>query len=268
MLNDPVAALAARPGGALALLVASEGGFPRRPGAMMAVWPDGTACGRLGAGCIDADLALHAEGEAPVARLIYGQGGPVDLPLPCGGSIRIALIRRPDPAWLAAIIADRQARRTGQWRVDLTTGQAVAEGQGDGFALTLHPPVALHLHGNGDEAQALAAMAQGLGLPCHLDRPELLPDAHSAVITLHHDHDRELPPLRAALASPAFFIGALGSRRAQTARIMALSQAGMSVADCARIHGPIGVVAPVREPALLAASVLTQVLAEYDRAFG
>ena len=50
MTTDPFAALAARPGGALALLIAAEGGFPRRPGAAMALWPDGGRVGRLGGG--------------------------------------------------------------------------------------------------------------------------------------------------------------------------------------------------------------------------
>lgn len=85
-LTDPLQALLDH-GGGLAVLTACEGGFPRRPGALLAVLPDGNRAGQLGAGCVDADIAAHLPGEAPVVRLLYGRGGPVDLPLPCGGTI-------------------------------------------------------------------------------------------------------------------------------------------------------------------------------------
>lgn len=274
MMIDPLAALHARPGGALALLLRAEGGFPRRPGAAMALWPDGTRVGRLGAGCIDADIAAHLDLPEPVARLIYGAGGPVDLPLPCGGTVEIALLQRPDPAWLREISDDHRDRQTAHWQIDLETGGVRrAEGletglNGGHFALKINPRCALHIYGEGDEAAALAAMARSVGLDCQIGVTAFRADAQTAVVTLFHDHDRELPALRAALESPAFYIGALGSRRAQMARIAALREAGFGDAELARLRGPIGVVAPVREPRLLAASVLTEILATYDQDFG
>lgn len=273
MIPDPFAALAARPGGALAVLFGAEGGFPRRPGAVMALWPDGTRIGRLGAGCIDADIAAHLAGDAPVVRLTYGQGGPADLALPCGGTVQIALIRRADAGWVQAVLNDRQDRVTGTWRIDLSTGQiasgVLGEGSsGDSFDLVIPPPCAIRLYGEGDEAAALAAMARALGLSVHVGGDGPKPDAHTAVVTLFHDHDRELPPLRAALRSKAFYVGALGSRRAQRSRLAALRDAGMDEVTLSRLRGPIGVVAPVREPRLLAASVLTQILAAYEDMIG
>lgn len=271
MSPDPIEALHARPGGALALLIRTEGGFPRRPGAMMALWPDGRRVGRLGAGCIDADIAAHLRETGAVTHLTYGRGGPVDLPLPCGGTVGIALIHDPDPDWIAEILRDRARRRSGQWTLDLSRGTAIRGGAGTGMAdgrfnLILPPPPVIHLHGEGDEAEALASLARavGVGVFEHPERPA--PDAQTAVVTLFHDHDRELGPLKQALASPAFFVGALGSRRAQAARIEALRQQGCDPASLARLKGPIGVLAPVREPRLLAASVLTQILAEYEAA--
>lgn len=270
MMADPIAALASRPGGALALLIRAEGGFPRRPGAMMALWPDGGRVGRLGAGCIDADIVANLQADAPVMRLTYGKGGPVDLPLPCGGTVEIALIRRPDPDWLAAILSDRTQRRSECWTLDLTDGTATRGaariGLGDDrFGLRLRAPLAIHLHGDGDEAEALAAMARSVGVHVFDGTARSGPDAETAVVTMFHDHDRDLPPLREALASPAFFVGALGSRRAQAARLSALRQMGCDPDSLARLRGPVGVLSPVREPRLLAASVLTQILAEYER---
>lgn len=273
-MPSPLAALAARPGGSLALLLQSEGGFPRRPGAAMALWPDGSRVGRLGAGCIDADIAAHLGSTSPVTRLIYGKGGPVDLPLPCGGSVEVALIEQPDPDWLQQIAQAGLQRKIAYWRVDLVSGD-VAQSEasetglhGDQFTLKLHPGCALHIHGEGDEAAALTALAHAIGLECRLGADARLADAQTAVVTLFHDHDRELPALRAALGSPAFYIGAMGSRRAQLARIAALRDMGMDDESLARLRGPIGVVAPAREPRLLAASVLTEILSQYDQAFG
>ncbi|TGN59363.1 hypothetical protein E4L95_11770 [Paracoccus liaowanqingii] len=260
----PVKSLLRRPGGALALLTGTQGGFPRRPGAMMALWPDGQRVGRLGAGCIDGDIAAHLDRPGPVTRLTYGVGGPVDLPLPCGGSVDIALIHRPDPDWLGAIWDDRIRRRSGQWCVNLQTGhpcRAEAPDAAD-FALTLPPPPAFQIHGEGDEAQALTVLVAALDLP--LLGQEARPDAHSAVVTLFHDHDRELPALTRALQSPAFYIGALGSQRARAARHAALAQQGVDAQTLSRLRGPIGVVSPARDPRLIAASTLTEILAAYE----
>jgi len=262
----PVKALVGRSGGALALLTGTKGGFPRRPGAMMALWPDGTRVGRLGAGCIDADIAAHLDRPGPVTRLIYGQDGPVDLPLPCGGQVQVALLHRPDPDWLSAIWDDRIRRRTGDWSVDLSTGRPDRSGQAavgeDAFRMVLPPPPALQIHGEGDEAMALKALALALDLPC--PGPDSRLDAFSAVVTLFHDHDRELPALARALGSDAFYIGALGSRRAQAARLAALQEKGFGPDSLRRLRGPIGVVSPARDPRLIAASALTEILAAYE----
>lgn len=270
-VKDPLKALHDKPDGALAVLIRSEGGFPRRPGAMMALWQDGGRVGRLGAGCIDADIAAHLRNGGPVTRLIYGQGGPVDLPLPCGGTVEIALLHQPDPAWIEAVQKAERDRVVTDWQIDLTTGHVapkISTDAEEGFSLRLHPSCALQIHGEGDEADALTAMAQALGLSCYAGKDAPTADAQTAVVTLFHDHDRELPALQSALNSPAFYIGALGSRRARTARIAALQDMGVNGTALARLHGPIGVIAPVREPRLLAASVLTEILASYDAAFG
>ena len=69
---------------------------------------------------------------------------------------------------------------------------------------------------------------------------ELAVDRHSAVVTLTHDPKLDDPALDAALASPAFYIGALGSRRTQDARRDRLRAEGHDAAALARIRGPVG----------------------------
>ncbi len=90
---------------------------------------------------------------------------------------------------------------------------------------------------------------------------ELKPDLRSAIVTLTHDPKLDDPALIAALRSPAFYIGALGSKKTHAARLHRLSVAGFGEADFARIHGPAGLDIGAKSPAEIAVSVLAQLTA-------
>ena len=88
-------------------------------------------------------------------------------------------------------------------------------------------------------------------------------DPRSAVVTLTHDPKLDDPALRVALASPAFYIGSLGSRRTHAKRIERLSGTGFTGEALARIHAPIGLDIRAVTAAEIAASIaaeLTSVL--------
>jgi xanthine dehydrogenase accessory factor len=87
---------------------------------------------------------------------------------------------------------------------------------------------------------------------------QLAPDARTAVVLLTHDPKIDDPALLAVLPTPAFYIGALGSTRTHARRLERLAAAGVSEADCARIHGPAGLGIGARTPAEIAVSVLAQ----------
>lgn len=87
----------------------------------------------------------------------------------------------------------------------------------------------------------------------------LKPDKRSAIITLTHDPKLDDPALAEALKSPAFYIGALGSRKTHAARLKRLSELGFQEADCARIHGPVGLNIGAISPAEIAVAILGQV---------
>jgi xanthine dehydrogenase accessory factor len=70
--------------------------------------------------------------------------------------------------------------------------------------------------------------------------PGLQLDARTAVLALTHDPKIDDPALNLTLKSQAFYIGALGSKKTQAARVERLVTQGFSAADIARIHGPIG----------------------------
>jgi xanthine dehydrogenase accessory factor len=88
---------------------------------------------------------------------------------------------------------------------------------------------------------------------------ELKLDATSAVVTLTHDPKLDDPALIAALASPAFYIGALGSKRTHAKRIERLSAAGVGD-KIGRIHAPVGLDLGCRSPREIAVSILAEVI--------
>lgn len=89
-------------------------------------------------------------------------------------------------------------------------------------------------------------------------------DAQTAVVTLSHDPKLDDPALIAALQSPCFYIGALGSSRTHARRVARLTEAGLADA-LPRIHAPVGLDLGGRAPAEIAVSVLAQVLQEKYR---
>ena len=92
-------------------------------------------------------------------------------------------------------------------------------------------------------------------------RPQISLSRRTAIVTLTHDPKLDDPALQAALRSPAFYIGALGSKRTHAARLQRLAAAGFTEADFARIHGPVGLSIGALSPAELAISVLGQITA-------
>ena len=86
----------------------------------------------------------------------------------------------------------------------------------------------------------------------------LKPDARSAIVTLTHDPKLDDPALETALRSPAFYIGALGSKKTHAARLARLRGNRFSEAELARIHGPVGLDIGALSPAEIAISIMAQ----------
>jgi xanthine dehydrogenase accessory factor len=87
------------------------------------------------------------------------------------------------------------------------------------------------------------------------------PDRRSAIVTLTHDPKLDDPALEGALRSPAFYIGALGSRKTHGLRLERLRQAGFSEDALGRINGPIGLAIGAKSPAEIALAIMAQVTA-------
>ncbi len=166
------------------------------------------------------------------------------------------------------------------------TARPVAIGGESWFIQPRNPPLRLVIVGAVHVAQALAPMAAGLGFAVTVVDPRrafntperfpgmaldhewpdealaaLAPDARTAVVTLTHDPKLDDPALEVALRSPAFYIGALGSRRTHAKRVERLRAAGLEDAAIARIAAPVGLdIGAVTAPEI-ALSVMAQVVA-------
>lgn len=86
-------------------------------------------------------------------------------------------------------------------------------------------------------------------------------DHRSAVAALTHDPKIDDPALLAALASDAFYVGALGSRKTQAARRERLAATGCSADALDRIRGPIGLPIGAVTPEEIALAALAEVVA-------
>ncbi len=159
----------------------------------------------------------------------------------------------------------------------------VSRTAGDAFVHVFAPPRRLLIVGAVHIAQALAPMALLAGYEVTVIDPRrafatdsrfpsvqviaewpdralhrLAPDRRTAIVTLTHDAKLDEPALKAALASKAFYIGALGSKKTQAARRERLLKSGLSEQSLARIHGPAGLSLGAATPPEIALSILAQ----------
>ncbi len=90
---------------------------------------------------------------------------------------------------------------------------------------------------------------------------QIEPDHSTAIVVLTHDDKFDVPALKAALASDAVYIGALGSRRNQERRRERLLEAGVDEDELPRISGPCGLDIGADSNEETAVSILAEALA-------
>lgn len=290
---------AAFDGAVLCTLVGVEGGFSRSVGAQFAVRPDGSTVGDMTGGCLEAALITEAQDARATGRarsVRYGLGSPfIDIRLPCGGGVDCFIDPAPDRALLADALARLEARAPvalsftteegkADYRLEAAQPGRVSGFEEDGgrFTRIFHPRLRLLLLGIGPEMHAVARYAQvhgcqvesfwpagRQGMPPRAEPlwlgspPDLSVDPWTAIILLFHEHEWESGILPWALASDAFFVGAMGGARTSEGRQAELRRLGVSNADMARLHGPIGLIPHVKDARTLGLSILAQVVAHY-----
>ena len=91
--------------------------------------------------------------------------------------------------------------------------------------------------------------------------PPLNVDHYTAFVALTHDPKIDDPALLHALQRDCFYIGALGSKKTHAKRVARLKEKGMTDADIARIHAPIGLDIGAVSPAEIAISIMAEITA-------
>ncbi len=278
---------------ALATVFAVEGGAPRGVGAQMLIDDHGVAAGYLSGGCVEGDVALHArsvlEHGAP-RRLVYGEGGPVDIALPCGNRVEILVERLlPDDMAVGRLLGLAEKRRPARWlsdgRLRACLAQGEAEGQGSPLVRrAFAPPLHAVVIGGDPAALAAARLFTETGVAITLVRPKgpeagppfavegyrrdepaaalaaLAPDPWTAVCIMTHDLAIEHAAIAAALATSAGYIGVLGSRRRAPERRRRLMAAGFGPQDLERLNAPIGLPIGGNSPWDIAIAVAAEVV--------
>jgi len=268
-----------RGGAALATLVEVRGGAARALGAQVAIAADGGFVGYVSGGCVETAVAaeaLHAIAQGRDRFVTFGEGSPFfDIVLPCGGGIKIAVhVLRGDEV-LYTVLRELAERRAGvlsysshaQTLKPCSSNIQSSDWQGAEFVSVYHPQTRLVISGQMGEVEAVRRLAQAAGYAVsHSDPHEWRRgqcsnpiDPFTAAVLLHHDLDLEADLLNEALASSAFYIGALGSTRTHRRRVERLMATGASSEDCSRIRAPIGLFGPTRDATTLALSVLSEI---------
>jgi len=266
-------------GGVLVTLVGIEGTASRAIGTQMAVLANGRHVGSFSGGCIETAIVAEALEvlEAGQSRTVrYGIGSPyIDVRLPCGGGIDLLFTPRPDRTDVAAALALLDRRKPASLQLGdhcqhyAPCLRLIALGHGEdllalvrlarvyGLDVTGYAPV--------DEGAAIEGV---LPLENRTALPPIAGDAWTAIVFAFHDHDWEEFLLPQALALPAFYHGAVGSRRTHRGRIEALRAAGVPAVQIDALRGSIGLIPATRHPATLALSILAELVQDYGACAG
>jgi xanthine dehydrogenase accessory factor len=157
------------------------------------------------------------------------------------------------------------------------------------FVTVFTPPLELIIVGGVHIAIPLVSFAQVMGFSVTVIDPrglfstkirfpdvDLLPEwpstafkkitlsSSSAVVLLTHDPKIDDPALIIALDSPAFYVGALGSKKTHQKRLERLRVEGISEEKLGKIHAPVGLDLGGRSPEEIALSVLAQIVKEWN----
>ena len=87
----------------------------------------------------------------------------------------------------------------------------------------------------------------------------------TAIAMLTHDPKLDDPAVKIALNSPAFYVGALGSKTTNAKRRERLIRDGISEKQFARLHAPIGMDINAGTPEEIALAVMAEVVASYRK---
>lgn len=287
---------------ALATVVRTWGSSPRPPGAWAVLRDDGAIAGSVSGGCIEEDLVRRVRdgllSQDKPEVLTYGvtREEAARFGLPCGGTLQLVVEPAPEIDHLRLLRQRIDAGLLTARTLGMASGRVMLENAAsnnpivwDGIHLTtVHGPRGrLLIIGAGQISAYLASMSQALDYDVTVCDPreeyhaswratsahlvttmpddaivEFKPDSGSAIVALTHDPRLDDLALLEALRSPAFYVGALGSRLNAAKRKARLKQHfGITETELQRLHGPVGMRIGSRTPAEIAVSIVAEMTA-------
>ncbi len=281
------------------------GSSPRPVGALMLMDDRGASSGSVSGGCVEQDLLMryreHQLGDEFPTLVDYGidREEATRLGLPCGGRLELLVERLDSAAPLERLLDKIRNNQLVTRRVCLATGEVSLHASaptdqasygGDYLTKVFGPRWQLLLIGDGQLARYVAQLAQMLDyrvIICDprddyepdaamdgVERVYVMPDEavaayathpRCAVVALSHDPRLDDMALLDALASTAFYIGALGSRRNSEQRRERLETLGLTDMQLQRLHAPVGLPIGSHSPPEIAVSILAEITAERNR---
>ncbi len=286
---------------ALATVVQTWGSAPRPLGSWLVIREDGQVIGSVSGGCVEDDLIARVQseilGQVRPQVVTYGvtKGEASHFGLPCGGTVRIVVEPWPELAVLRELLLRIGSKRITVRELDLATGVSTLgdANRSDGISCddqhmrTVYGPRwRLVVVGAGQLSQYVCQFAlasdyevvvidpreeffEGLdiaGVDFRRGMPddvilELGIDNHTAILALTHDPKLDDMALLEALKSPAFYVGALGSRTNTAKRRERLAMFDLRHEEIARLHGPVGLFIGADTPPEMALSILAEMTA-------
>jgi xanthine dehydrogenase accessory factor len=286
---------------AIATVVQTWGSAPRPVGSWLAIRQDGQVSGSVSGGCVEDDLIRRVQTDiltrSTPELVVYGvsQQEAARFGLPCGGTLRLLVEPKPELAVLEKLLELISSHQITLRTVDLSTGKSTLTtgSRHDEFTCSekemrtsYGPRWRMVIIGAGQLSLytadfALASdfevividpreeYAEGIdrsdisfytGMPDDV-LLEIGVDAHTAVVALTHDPKLDDMALMEALKSPAFYVGALGSRNNTQKRKERLLEFDLSQEQVNRLHGPVGIYIGALTPPEIAVSILAEVIA-------
>jgi xanthine dehydrogenase accessory factor len=286
---------------ALATVVETWGSAPRPVGAWLAIREDGQLMGSVSGGCVEDDLIDRVRTDVLTGALpqivLYGvsKEEAARFGLPCGGTLRLVVEPRPDVNMLRELRDRVAAKRLSARVLDMQTGTAILEEatredshrfDGRIMRAIYGPRWRLVVVGAGQLSQYVASMAVGADYEVIVIDPreefaagfdvagvrfergmpddvilELGIDNRTAIVALTHDPKLDDMALLEALKSPAFYVGALGSRVNTAKRKQRLGLFDLTPEEIERLKGPIGLFIGAKTPPEIAISIVAEITA-------
>lgn len=229
---------------AVVTLTGAEGSVPRELGAKMLVLPDGSIEGTIGGGRLEAEAIRHAaaalaEGRA---KAVSFELEPKTLGMYCGGRADLFIDVYGAALKLVVLGGGHVGRKTAELACFLGLPHSLVDDRPEFSRPQDYPRARAVMTSQPDAA------LKSLGV-----------DQETAVVIVTRCHGFDLRCLTAALQTPAFYVGMIGSRT-KTERLFMLCRRRGLDPDQERVRAPIGLDLGGRSPEMIALSILSEVL--------